>query len=85
MPCRWQISRATAAVTGVSGGRLMKRERLAHALIGDNVQERRLFELDGQRLLERAVEHRVAGRVAEVGDQDAVAGGQRLLRPRSCQ
>ena len=55
-----------------------ERQRLAHALVRDDVEEGRFLELERERLLERAVEHRVARRVAEVGDQDLVALGERL-------
>jgi hypothetical protein len=50
---------------------------LLDALIGDEAQEWRLFELDGETLAEGAVEDRIAGRVCEVGEDDRVFGGKR--------
>src|SRR5580693_649238 len=53
-----------------------KRQRFANTIIRKEVQVWRLLQLDRERLLQRVVECRVAGRVDEVGEQDRVAIGQ---------
>ena len=55
-------------------------QRVARAIVREDLQERRLFQRDGQRDLQRAVEHRLAGRVLEVGEDDRVLLRQRPVR-----
>ena len=47
-------------------------ERLLDALFGDDAQEGRLFELDGESLFESVVEDGVTGGVGEVGEDEGV-------------
>ena len=49
-----------------------------YPLIREHVQERRLFQIDCQRLLERVVEYRVTRLVVEIGKNDGVLLGQAL-------
>ena len=52
---------------------------------GQHVHVRRLLQLDFERILERAVEHRLTGRVDEVGQQQWFARGERrrgAVKPR---
>ncbi len=59
------------------GGRAAHQlQRLADFAVGKNVEEGRLFEIDGEGLLERAVEDRVAGGVGEVGEDDGIFLGE---------
>ena len=51
-------------------------QRLRHALIGEQVQKRRLLQLRRQPLPQRAVEHRIARGVREIGEHDGVFLGQ---------
>jgi hypothetical protein len=48
-------------------------EGLAHALVGHDVEERRLAELRGQALPEREIEDGLARPVVEAGQHDGVA------------
>ncbi len=59
-----------------------QRQRPANPIRGNDAEEGRLLELDDHRLLQGAVEERVAGRIDEIGDDDGVAIGQRRRRPR---
>ena len=58
------------------GRALHEQQVLARALVRKHLQERRLFQRDGQGDLQRAVEHRIAGGVDEVGQDDRVASRQ---------
>ncbi len=51
-------------------------ECLLDALFGDDAEEGRLFELDGESLLKGVVEDGVAGGVGEVGEDDGVLLGE---------
>ena len=61
------------------GRALHQPQGVAHAFVRKHLQERRLLERDRQRHLQRAVEHRLAGGVREVGQHDGVVRGQRLI------
>ena len=63
------------------GGSGHQRQRLPDALSREDAQERRLLELNRQRLLKRAVEHRFAGGVHEIGDEHRVAVGEHRHTP----
>ena len=52
-------------------------QRPPDAFVGDEAQERRLLKLHRESLSERIVEHRVAGRVGELSEHDAVRVGER--------
>ena len=58
------------------------RDHAANALIGEDVKERGLPQLDGQAQREGVIEHRIAGRVGEVAQHDGVGLGQ-FRRARS--
>jgi hypothetical protein len=59
-------------------GRLVhQQKRSPHAVVGDQVEERRLPELYRESLPQRLVEHRIAGRVVELGEHERVPVGQR--------
>ena len=47
-------------------------KRLPRFLIGEHVEERRLFQLDPQRLLQGAIKDGLSGRVVEVGEHQRV-------------
>ena len=47
-------------------------QRLLDTLVGDQAEERRLFQLYRQPLAKRSVKHRVAGRVREIGEDNGV-------------
>ena len=49
-----------------------QRQRSSDAFLGDEAEERRLLELNRESLSQRVVEHRVAGRVGELGEDDRV-------------
>ena len=51
---------------------------LAHALIGNEAEERRLLELDGQALAQGVVKNGVTGFVGEVGEDDGVRFAERV-------
>ena len=59
-----------------AGGLPHQLERLADAFRRHDAQKRRLLELHGEPLAQRLVEHRVAGRVREIGEDDGVLVGQ---------
>ena len=52
-------------------------QRSSDALLRDQAEERRLLELHRESLPQRFVEHRIAGRVGELGEHDRVLVGQR--------
>ena len=54
-----------------------QRQRSSDAFVGDEAEERRLLELHRESLSQRIVEHRIAGRVGELGEHDRVLVGQR--------
>ena len=54
-------------------------QRSSDALLGDEAEERRLLKLHRQSLSQRIVEHRIAGRVGELGEHDRVLVGQLRL------
>ena len=54
-----------------------QRQRSSDALVGDEAEERRLLKLHRESLSQRIVEHRIAGRVGELGEHDRVLVGQR--------
>ena len=58
-----------------------QRQRSSDAFVGDEAEERRLLELHRESLSQRVVEHRIAGRVGELGEHDRVLVGERR-RPR---
>ena len=58
------------------GGLAHEAESLLDALFGDDAEEGRLFELDGEGLFESVVEDGVAGGVGEVGEDDGVGLGE---------
>jgi hypothetical protein len=63
-----------------NAGRLAHQpERLRKLLIGNDIEERRLGELRGEALAQRAVEDGVAGGVGEIGQDDRILRSQ--LRP----
>ena len=49
---------------------------LLHLPVGENVQEGRLRELRGKALAQRAVEHRVAGGIREIGEDDGTLAAE---------
>ena len=51
-------------------------ERLRDALVGEQVQERGLFQLRREALAKRAIEDGVAGGVDEVGEDDGIFFGE---------
>ena len=53
-----------------------QRQRSADAFVGDEAEERRLLQLHRESLSQRLVEHRIAGRVGELGEHDRVLVGQ---------
>ena len=53
-------------------------EGLLDLLIRDDAQEGRLFQLYGKPLSQSTVEHRIAGRVGEVGEDDGVLVRERM-------
>ena len=57
-------------------GALHQAERFAHTVVGIDLEKRRLLERNRKRHLQRAVEHRLAGRVHEIGKNDRVLPGQ---------
>ena len=60
-------------------------QRSSDALVGDQAEERRLLELHRKALSQRFVEHRIAGRVGELSEHDAVLVGERSpVADRSC-
>ena len=59
------------------GRALHQPQRIPRPIVGKHLQKRRLLQRHRQRHLERAVEHRFAGRVLEVGEDDRVLLGQR--------
>ena len=56
---------------------LHHRQRSSDAVVRNEAQERRLLQLCREPLAQRVVEHRIAGRVGEVGEHDRVLIGQR--------
>ena len=52
-------------------------QRSSDAFVGDEAEERRLLKLHRESLSERIVEHRIAGRVGELGEHDRVLVGER--------
>jgi len=56
LPVRWQTSRVTAAVNRSSPGTTHPLQCLAHPALGQQVEKRRLLELDREPLFERVVE-----------------------------
>ncbi len=77
LPVRRQSSLATSGGDVLGGCAAHQLQRLADFAVGKNVEEGGLFEIDGQRLLQGAVEDRVAGGVDEVGEDDSVFLGER--------
>ena len=78
-PSRTAALAVRSQMSLASSGRQPRVRRLAHqaqrlldALLGDEAEERRLFELYRQPLAKRPVEHRVAGRVREIGEDNRV-------------
>ena len=61
-----------------------QRQRLAHPVVGDDVEERRLPELDRERLRQRRVEDGLARLVLEPGQQHLVLLREQL-RPGGAQ
>jgi hypothetical protein len=51
-------------------------ECLLDAILGNQAQERRLIELHGQTLAQRAVENGIPRRVGEVGEDNSVFFGE---------
>ena len=51
-------------------------QRSSDALLGDEAEKRRLLQLHRQSLSQRIVEHRIAGRIGELGEHDRVLVGQ---------
>jgi len=47
-------------------------QQLMDAVLGDEAEKWRLLQLYGQSLAKRAVEHRVAGAVVEIGEDNRV-------------
>jgi len=76
-----------ADLAGEVGGQALvrrpshERQRLADAVVRDDVEERRLAELYRERVRQRRVEHRLGGLVLEAGEQDLVPLADRP-RPR---
>jgi len=67
----------------VLGGRTAHQlQRRANFAVGKNVEEGRLFEIDGEGLALGAVEDRFAGGVDEIGEDDGVFLGEGSLPPR---
>ena len=56
---------------------LHHRQRSSDAIIRDEAEERRLLKLCRESLAQRVVEHRIAGPVGELGEDDRVLVGQR--------
>ena len=54
-----------------------QQQRSSDAVVGDEAEERRLLELYRESLSQRIVEHRIAGRVGELGEHDRVLVGER--------
>jgi hypothetical protein len=68
---------------GIVGRASHEPERLPDSILRNDVEIRRLLEIDGQRLPQRTVERRFARRVDEIREQDLVAVAKRgrpLLR-----
>ena len=74
----WRAADFSGYVVGDAfvGGLAHESQGLANSRFRNDVQVRRLLQLHGQRLFERAVEDRVAGGIDEVGEQDAVFLGE---------
>lgn len=70
---RWQTSRAVAVVKRSSGERPMYRSVSRMRSSGITLRKGESDELDCQRLPERVVENRIAGRIGEVRQDDGVA------------
>ena len=79
-PARWHTSRPTSAVIGAIVSRPIKPQRGLHLLIGDDVQKRRLAQLQSERFAQRVVEHGVAGAIDHRRQHDGVLRGQRRCR-----
>src|SRR4029077_7151680 len=60
----------------VSGGAAHELKGLAKAAFGKNVDEGRLAQVYGQRLLQGIVENRLAGRVVKIGEDDGILFGE---------
>ena len=78
---RSQTSRATSLVIRSPGRTLHQPENLSDLQVGHDFQKGRSFELESQRLTERAVKDGVSRAVGEIGeDQDIFVGERRGLR-----
>ena len=66
-----------SGVSRASGGWFISASVSPDALVRDQAEERRLLELHRESLSQRVVEHRIAGRVGEIGEHDRVLVGQR--------
>ena len=75
---RWQTSRALAAVRAPPVGRPIS-VSVCWIRSKEETEKRGLFELHYDALLQRGVEHWVAGRVGEVGENDSVSFSQGVL------
>src|ERR1700730_2562860 len=69
------LARELLREPGVLGPR-HKLQGLRNTCVGKQVEERRLLELGGEPLAERAVKNRVAGGVSEIGEYDGVFFGK---------
>jgi len=69
---------AHVAGDALAAGLSHQLQGLVQLAVGEDIEERRLFEVDRQGFFERAVENRIAGSVCEVGDHDGVFLGQGL-------
>ena len=77
MPSRTPISRAISGVIFVVGRFAEIFEALAQVVFADDGEQRRLLELDVERLIQCGVEDRIAGLISEVGEDDRVFLGNR--------
>ena len=74
---RPHTARATSGVNRASAGWFINAIVLSDTVVRHEAEERRLLELHRESLSERTVEHRVAGRVGELGEYDGVLVGER--------
>ena len=78
-PVRTHTTRATSRVSRCIRRLVHQWQRSSDAFVGDEAEKRRLLKLHRESLSERIVEHRVARRVGELSEHDAVLVGELRL------